>query len=218
MSLSAVLFHHNLHHRPQRHHRSRKSKNESRFSSDEGDSEDEVTGQRHKSPPLPKLPYFDGKHSDWRSIIFQFRRYAKNSHWSSERKLQRLITCLRGKAVDYIDSCDPSVLRSYTSLRDTLDARYNITELPVTARRQLLVMSQNEGESLEDYLDGSHGDETAFAVFGMVCLPAVLSLVVSFDEKLRHEEQVHACARTHTLSNIAWTRRVTASRRHQNAI
>ena len=126
---------------------------ESRQYSSSDDSDSDIDRPRHKSPPLPKLPTFDGKPHEWRSFIFQFRQRAKYRHWSAKEKLEQLLACLRGKAVEYIFNRPKSSLRDYYALRDTLTVRYDISELPGTARRQLNSIRQEEQESLEDYAD-----------------------------------------------------------------
>ena len=102
---------------------------ESRQYSLSDDSDSDIDRPRHKSLPLPKLPTFDGKPHEWRSFIFQFRQRAKYHHWSAKEKLEHLLACLRGKAVNYIFNRPKSSRRDYYALRDTLTVRYNISEL-----------------------------------------------------------------------------------------
>ena len=63
------------------------------------------------------------------------------------------MACLRGKAVDYVFNRPKDLRADYYTLKDMLSQRYNIAELPGTARRQLNTMRQEERESLEDYAD-----------------------------------------------------------------
>ena len=119
------------------------------------DSEDGFSQRRrrHRSPPLPKLPTFDGKPAEWKSFICQFRQRAKSCAWSRREKLDRLMACLRGKAVDYVFNRPKDLRADYYTLKHMLSQCYNIAELPGTARRQLNTMRQEEQESLEDYAD-----------------------------------------------------------------
>ena len=67
--------------------------------------------------------------------------------------MDRPMACLRGKAMDYVFNRPKYLCADYYMLKDMLSQRYNIAELPGTARRQLNTMRQEEQESLEDYAD-----------------------------------------------------------------
>ena len=134
----------------------RSSFNLSRLSTSESESEDEDDGamvRKRSNPQLPKMQTFDGKSSEWGPFIFQFRKMAKAGKWSDREKRDSLLACLRGKAIAYIQSKPKSCRSHYKALRDLLDQRYGMLELPSTARRQLAAMRQEEGESLEDFED-----------------------------------------------------------------
>ena len=53
----------------------------------------------------------------------------------------------------YIQSRPRSERRDYYTLRDTLNKRYGLVELPTTARRQLQSLKQEETETLDDFAD-----------------------------------------------------------------
>ena len=125
----------------------------SRASSEDSEDGFSQRRRRHRSPPLPKLPTFDGKPAEWKSFICQFRQRAKSCAWSRREKLDRLMACLRGKAVDYFFNRPKDLRADYYTLKDMLSQRYNIAELPGTARRQLNTMRQEKQESFEDYAD-----------------------------------------------------------------
>ena len=125
----------------------------SRASSEDSDAGFSQRRRRRRSPPLPKLPTFDGKPGEWKSFICQFRQRAKSSCWNSTEKLDRLMACLRGKAVDYVFNRPKDLRSDYYALKGMLTQRYNIAELPGTARRQLNSMRQEEQEALEDFAD-----------------------------------------------------------------
>ena len=139
--------------------RSSRSRHRSRLcrrlsTSPESDAFDLLTDrQRKRSPPMPKLESFDGKPNEWDSFIFHFRKIAHYHQWSESEKRNRLLTCLRGKAVTFIRGKSKKTYSTYRRLRDTLDARFGHLELPSTARRHLATIKQEEAESLEDFAD-----------------------------------------------------------------
>ena len=121
-----------------RHHKH----NLSRVSSSESsDSESTESGDRHDRnrwmPPFPKLPAFDGKAAEWSGFIFQFRKLAKSGRWTEWEKRDRLLGCLRGKAITYVQSWPKAECKDYHALKELLNQRYGIMEVPATARRYL---------------------------------------------------------------------------------
>ena len=130
--------------------------NLSRLSTSESESDDEEDGatvRKRSNPQQPKMQTFDGKSIEWGPFIFQFRKMAKAGKWSDREKRDSQLACLRGKAIAYIQSKPKSCRSHYKALRDLLDQRHGMLELPSTARRQLVAMRQEEGESLEDFAD-----------------------------------------------------------------
>ena len=124
------------------------------MSTSESESEDEDDGatvRKRSNLQLPKMQTFDGKSSEWGPFIFQFRKMAKAGKWSDREKRDSLLAWLRGKAIAYIQSKPKSCRSHYKALRDLLDQRYGMLELPSTARRQLAAMRQEERESLENF-------------------------------------------------------------------
>ena len=136
--------------------RSSQLQNSRLSSSDESsddDEEEESFSRKHRKPPQPKMPMFDGKSSEWGPFLFQFRKMAKIGRWTEKEKRDSLLACLRGKAITYIQTKPKYFRTSYESLKSLLEQRYGMTELPATARRQLSSMKQEEGETLEDFAD-----------------------------------------------------------------
>lgn len=132
----------------------------SEFSSDSGErnstrreNERHSTRPRQRSPPAPKMETFSGKTRTWDAFIFQFRQLSHRYRWSERDKRDRLIACLRGNAVKYISTKPRKICSKYRDLRDSLDKRYGVLEVPSTARRQLVSMRQEETETLEDFAD-----------------------------------------------------------------
>ena len=118
-----------------RHHKH----NLSRVSSSESsDSESKESWDRHarnrRMPPFPKLPAFDEEAAEW-------------------EKRNQLLGCLRGKAITYVQSRTKAERKDYYALKELLNQRYGIMELPATARRYLQSMRQEEAESLDDFAD-----------------------------------------------------------------
>lgn len=119
--------------------------------SSEADSEEEQ--QPRKAPPAAKLPYFEGKTGEWATFIFLFREMARIGKWTQREKYDRLFGALRGKAITYVYSRPRGERSDYYTLRNSLNQRYGLTELPSTARRHLQTMRQEEAETLEDFAD-----------------------------------------------------------------
>ena len=142
--------------REDRQSTSRHKGNISRVSTSESSDSDssDVEDHRHKrAPPFLKLPSFDGKASKWPGFIFQFRRLAKSGKWSIREKRNRLLGCLRNKAISYPQSRPRGERKDYYVLKDLLNRRYGVLEEPTIARRHLQAMRQEESESLEDFAD-----------------------------------------------------------------
>ena len=127
--------------------------NVSKLSSEDSETSSESPDDRRgrRAPPLPKPPMFDGKQPDWQGFLFQFRELARAGKWSTRGKHDRLLACLKGKAVAYIQSRPRSERRDYYTLQDMLNKRYGLVELPTTARRQLQSLKQEE--TLDDFAD-----------------------------------------------------------------
>lgn len=139
------------------------SSTESSESSSESESSDDINNDQHhrrrrhrsRSPPLPKMSTFDGEgKSLWESFIFQFERIADRQGWRSSKKLDRLIDCLSGAALQYANKLD--VGRNYKKLKLELKHRFSSKEAPVAARRQLQFVKQREDESLEQFSQRVH--------------------------------------------------------------
>ena len=144
-------------HRKSRGHRRKSRLNVSRISSSDSSSsrssDEDDKKSRRRNPPFPKLPTFDGKSGEWSGFIFQFRKLARAGHWTEREKHDRLVGCLRGKAITYVQGRPKHERADYYALRDILNQRYGVLELPATARRQLQSMRQEESETLDDFAD-----------------------------------------------------------------
>lgn len=110
-------------------------------------------GHRRRSPTGPKLCTFHGEPGTWTSFWFQFQLLTKTYRWKGKEKRNRLLSCLRDKAVDYIQSQATKVRKDYKRLKKTLVKRYGQKEDPRSVRKQLYYMRQEDTESLDDFAD-----------------------------------------------------------------
>lgn len=60
----------------------------------------ENTEKRTGGPPAPNLSTYDGK-TDWRPYIIQFTHIADKYTWTPQEGLDRLLQCLRDKALTF---------------------------------------------------------------------------------------------------------------------
>ena len=107
---------------------------------------------RGRSPQMPKMATYDGD-STWNAFLFQFKRTARRYGWSKTTKLDRLMMCLRGKAVDFVKTRPKRVTTNYKRLVKHMTKRFGRHDPPITARRQLYSAKQKEDESLEEFAD-----------------------------------------------------------------
>ena len=97
--------------------------------------------------------YFKELLNFWNSFIFQFERTATRYSWTEKGKLDRLLGCLRDKAIDFVRTKPSTITSSYLSLSKALEDRFGQRDLPTTARRKLGVLKQLEDDSLEEFSD-----------------------------------------------------------------
>ena len=171
------------HHRSEKkHHRHRYSSEDSYSSSDDSQtsddsyssddssrerrhrysSSDESTEERHKrkhyrrrkrSPLPPKMTVYKGDNT-WDSFIFQFKRTAKRYDWSSRKKVDRLVDCLGGKALEYVRELH--LERDFKQMVKKLTRRFGVKDAPGTVRRELALLTQEETETLEEFSQRVH--------------------------------------------------------------
>ncbi|CAC5424247.1 unnamed protein product [Mytilus coruscus] len=89
------------------------------------------------------------KSTSWESFIYQSDRTATRRRWSNRRKIGRLLDCLKDTALEYARKVNKD--DDYESLKKKLKRRFSKKPEPVTARRQLQYVKQQENESLEDF-------------------------------------------------------------------
>ena len=118
-------------------------------------SSEETYHRRHrrKSPQPPKLSIFTGE-KNWDGFIYQFERYALRYGWSRRRMAERLVDCLGGKALDYVR--EMKLEGDFKRLKRKLGKRFGIKEAPITVRRELQYLKQEEKETLNEFSQRVH--------------------------------------------------------------
>ena len=109
--------------------------------------------RRRHSPPAPKLPTCNGGTGMWRPFIVQFKEVATMNKWSKSTRRERLMGCLSGKALEYIERQRRDKHREYRQLLKVLEKRYGQVDPPSTIRTKLSGTQQEEKESLDDWAD-----------------------------------------------------------------
>lgn len=102
-------------------------------------------------PPPPKLATFDGR-SEWCTFKIQFDRIADKYKWSDDQRLERLIESLRDKALKLYCTCAKPVQNNYSDLCKKLKSRFGQKELPLTVRRKLQDIKQ-ENKTVEEFAE-----------------------------------------------------------------
>ncbi|XP_061189157.1 DNA ligase 1-like [Saccostrea echinata] len=104
------------------------------------------------SPAPPKLATYDGK-SEWRPYFTQFNHIAKKYKWNDSDKLDKLIECLRYKALKFYSSRAENVQQDYKLLCQKLKERFDKKDQPHIIRRQLQEIKQNPEETIEEFAE-----------------------------------------------------------------
>lgn len=107
---------------------------------------------RTNGPLPPRLNTYDGK-MDWRLYLLQFERISKKYKWSEEDKLDKLIECLRDRALKYFSTRSKTVQNDYQAMCKQMEERFGRKDLPNVIRRQLQELRQLPDESLEEYAE-----------------------------------------------------------------
>ena len=103
-------------------------------------------------PPPPKMAIFDGK-GDWRPYYAQFNHIANRYHWTTQQRLDKLIECLRDRALKFFTSRSKTVQEDYHAICKKLNERFGSKDLPHIVRRQLQDLRQLQEESLEEFAE-----------------------------------------------------------------
>ena len=109
------------------------------------------TRAKSKSPQPPKMPLFSGSGKPtFEAFMYQFERTAGRKGWTGETKTCKLLDCLTDSALEYTRKVHNTSVE-YNVLRADLRRRFSTKEAPVSARRQLQFMRQQESEPLEEF-------------------------------------------------------------------
>ncbi|XP_061195172.1 DNA ligase 1-like [Saccostrea echinata] len=104
------------------------------------------------SPATPKLSTYDGK-SEWKPYFVQFNYIAKKYMCNEKEKLDKLIECLREKALKFFSSRPENVQKDYNILCQKMKERFDKKDQPHIIRRQLQEIKQNVDETLEEFAE-----------------------------------------------------------------
>ena len=147
--------------RSRRRQRKQKGRHDSSSSDSSLDREysrwQENSGARDwsRSPQLPNMQVYSGRGSlTWEAFIYQFERTAGRRQWESRKKVCRLLDCLTDVALEYARKVNMD--DDYKTLRRALKQRFSKKDEPVSARRQLQYVRQQEGETLEEFAERVH--------------------------------------------------------------
>ena len=108
---------------------------------------------RHRGPDgpcTPKMSTFDGK-TDWRPFHIQFVYIATRYKWTNEQKLDKLIECLRDRALKYFSTRPDVEKQNFETLCQKMNERFGKKDLPHIVRRQLQDVRHDTGETLEEF-------------------------------------------------------------------
>ena len=112
----------------------------------------ENTEKRTGGPPAPKLSNYDGK-TDWRPYFIQFSHSADKYKWTPQERLDRLLQCLRDKALKFFSIKNKSGKGNYEQVCNKMNERFGRKDLPHIIRRQLQDLKQEQDELLEEYAE-----------------------------------------------------------------
>lgn len=96
--------------------------------------------------------------NDWRPYCVQFNQIADRHSWTNQQRLDKLIECLRDRALNFytFTSRSKTVQLNYQSICKKMDERFGKKDLPYIIRRQLQDLRQFPEESLEEYAERAH--------------------------------------------------------------
>ncbi|CAC5415896.1 unnamed protein product [Mytilus coruscus] len=113
-------------------------------------------GERQDRSPQPsKMQVFTGRgFLTWEAFIYQFERTAGRRQWENRKKVCRLLDCLADVALEYARKVN--IDDDYKALRKALKQRFSKKDEPVSARRQLQYVRQQDNETLEEFAERVH--------------------------------------------------------------
>ncbi|CAC5378765.1 unnamed protein product [Mytilus coruscus] len=106
----------------------------------------------NNEPSPQRLPCYDGK-TEWKPYYMQFIHFSNRYRWDSKQRLDRLIECLRDKALKFYSTRPPSVQNDFVLVSEKLNQRFGNKDLPCTIRRQLQEVRQTIDETVEEFAE-----------------------------------------------------------------
>ncbi|CAC5372749.1 unnamed protein product [Mytilus coruscus] len=95
---------------------------------------------------------YDGR-SDWRPYLVQFNHIANRYNWTNQDRLDKLIECLRDRALKFFTTMPKSVQEEYQAVCKKMEDRFGRKDLPHVIRRQLQDLRQLPEEPLDEYAE-----------------------------------------------------------------
>jgi len=102
--------------------------------------------QRARSPSA-QLPTFNGNRK-WEPFLLQFNNIANDQDWNDQKKLRKLITCLRDEALETFEALSPEEQMSFVTANEKMTNIYGQSDPPSFIRKQLLSLRQAPDEDL----------------------------------------------------------------------
>ena len=110
-------------------------------------------GQNRPSGPTPpKMGTFTGK-EEWRHYFLKFCHITNKYEWSDQDRLDKLIECLRDRALNLFTTRPKFVQNNYKLICKKMEERFGCKDLPQVIRRQLQELRQFPEEQLEEYAE-----------------------------------------------------------------
>ena len=102
---------------------------------------------------MPQMYTFNGTLDRWQGFISNFKFNAKRYRWPDKVRLENLRSCLRDKAVEFVNKRPKHVRSDYRKVLKDLGRRYSLKEPASSVSRSLFVVRQEEQESIEEFAD-----------------------------------------------------------------
>ena len=87
-------------------------------------------------PSAPAMQSFGGESTEWESFRFHFEHMATSFHWDDSEKLNRLLWCMRDRAIDFIMMLPVEVRSSFRRLMVELEWCFGQSELTSAKGRE----------------------------------------------------------------------------------
>lgn len=114
--------------------------------------EDRKGSKIQNSPTPPKLSTYDGK-TEWKPYYIQFNHIAKKYMWNEREKLDKMIECLREKALKFFSSRPENVQKDFKLLCQKFKESFDRKDQSHIIRRQLQEIQQKTDETLEEFAE-----------------------------------------------------------------